>query len=494
MCHVLFIYVNAVFHYYCRISLLMDFPKIFLHFNPQKPIHTLGTAFFTQCPSECKPITKTPTASLAMNKDIKDLSDSMETVEITGNQTIGTLKHIFVDRVFLFTSIIIQKPISKYPVRAILPSRALAFRTYNSRHYNPLNDSNEHLTTEEVKEEEARPATPTEGDPSARAPTPNPPNPASPSTQETTHPTSELTLPVPLVRRERLDSGCSGASSRSCPKDKGERAPLSELARRAKRAKESNSRRDRRRKAAEAKRNMDPASKPGEEKTREGPPPHSVNTGNPPTTNQPTTNPPTNPSTNTATTPSLRTPAEVYGTVNPRVTVHVTGAGDEEGIRRRTIRALLFAPENYSVGQLFTNAGGVSFGVEDDNSVRVVTETLEGAGLTVNIQPIWNRYTFHVPQHYDFLTLEEITEALSQRNGRTVRGPEGLPDNSLRGISVLEEGGEGGSNLPRRVRVWVDVSPEAEQYLAANDYLLRIVDSAVRLRPATNSRSAPDRS
>ena len=56
----------------------------------------------------------------------------------------------------------------------------------------------------------------------------------------------------------------------------------------------------------------------------------------------------------------------------------------------------------------------------------------------------------------------------------------------------MEEGGESGQQ--QRVRAWVDVSPEGEEYLRANDFLLRIVCSAVRLRPASSSHPDPDRS
>ena len=57
---------------------------------------------------------------------------------------------------------------------------------------------------------------------------------------------------------------------------------------------------------------------------------------------------------------------------------------------------------------------------------------------------------------------------------------------------VMEEGGESGQQ--QRVRAWVDISPEGEEYLRANDFLLMIVCSAVRLRPASSSHPALDRS
>ena len=92
------------------------------------------------------------------------------------------------------------------------------------------------------------------------------------------------------------------------------------------------------------------------------------------------------------------------------------GAGVET--RVHIIRALLFPPKDYFVGQLFTATDEVSFGVEDDNSLRVVSEVLEAEGLTVVITPVWNRYTFHVPQQYEFFPMEELVRALITRNSR----------------------------------------------------------------------------
>ena len=56
-----------------------------------------------------------------------------------------------------------------------------------------------------------------------------------------------------------------------------------------------------------------------------------------------------------------------------------------------------------------------------------------------------------------------------------------LPVNSIRAAGVMEEGGESGQQ--QRVRAWVNISPEGEEYLRANDFMLRRVSSAVRLRP-----------
>ena len=95
--------------------------------------------------------------------------------------------------------------------------------------------------------------------------------------------------------------------------------------------------------------------------------------------NNPTTNPPTNPPTNSTPT-SLRSPGEVYGEVNPRFTVTVSRPGAGENATGQILRALLYAPEDYSVGRITQVTDGVTFGVEEDNSLRVMREVLEAEG------------------------------------------------------------------------------------------------------------------
>ena len=205
--------------------------------------------------------------------------------------------------------------------------------------------------------------------------------------------------------------------------------------------------------------------------------------------NNPSTNPPTNTPTNPT---SLRSPDEVYGEVNPRFTVTVSRPGAGEDAIGQIIRALLFVPEDYSVGRITQVTDGVTFGVEEDNSLRVVREVLEADGWGLTITPVWNRYWLYVPNQYQNLPLDELILGFNMRNSQRVRGPEGLPENSIRAVGVMEEGIESGQR--QRVRALVDISPEGEEYLRANDFLLRIVFSAVRLRPATSIHPVIDRS
>ena len=71
-------------------------------------------------------------------------------------------------------------------------------------------------------------------------------------------------------------------------------------------------------------------------------------------------------------------------------TVSRPGAGkDANG---QILRALLFAPEDCSVGWITQVTDGVTDGVEEDNSLRVVREVLEAEGWGLTITSVWNRY------------------------------------------------------------------------------------------------------
>ena len=370
------------------------------------------------------------------------------------------------------------------------------------------------MKTEE--EEEERAATPPAGDSRSRAPTPNSQNPgpvgdnealtrASPTgptlpnvtagiqealpgaypavTNPPNHPPMNLT-PVVSGNQEALTRAYPGTTNnpspnptpegntsasdgrgtpqpRDKPKGKGERDPLSEKARVAKRAKETAKRRVKRQAAAEAKRKNGPAAAP-----------------NPPApNNQPR--------------PTQRTPAEVFGSAVPTHSLAVTRQGAGASAREQISMSLMLADENYTVVTLRPAVDGAVIEVGDGESLRVVTAVLEADGWTVVQSPVWARYSFIIPEDYRRIPLERLVQALLRRNGRGVRGPEGIPDNSIRGVSTAVEGGEG-TGSPQRMRGWVDVSPEAEQYLLANDRLLRTVSSGIRLRPAPRSRPSPD--
>lgn len=136
---------------------------------------------------------------------------------------------------------------------------------------------------------------------------------------------------------------------------------------------------------------------------------------------------------------------------------------------------LLRAPFNYSCRPVWPSPNGATVEVGDDDSAEALTVYLEGKGWTVVQTSIWNRYTFTVPGGYDSIDLHDIdlVEAINDSNHYT----DGMSKDSIRPAGCLEEGDKGSSNLPPRLRVSVDISPEGETYLRSKDMLLRTVAS-----------------
>ena len=64
----------------------------------------------------------------------------------------------------------------------------------------------------------------------------------------------------------------------------------------------------------------------------------------------------------------------------PWFIVYVTRSGAGAETMAQISKALLFAQEDYPVGQIFTATDGVSFSVEDDNSLRVLRNLLKAEG------------------------------------------------------------------------------------------------------------------
>ena len=169
--------------------------------------------------------------------------------------------------------------------------------------------------------------------------------------------------------------------------------------------------------------------------------------------------------------------------MDPKFTLTVTRAGAGDRARGVISMALLFAKKDFTVGPLRSIPDGVTFDVGVDGSIQVVSEVLEADGWTITQSPVWARFSFVVPEDHHCLPLDKLVRALLRRNGREFRGTEGIPDLSIRGVSTAEEGGER-TGTPKRLRAWVDVSPEGEEYLARNAMLLRTTTSGLRLRPA----------
>ena len=183
-------------------------------------------------------------------------------------------------------------------------------------------------------------------------------------------------------------------------------------------------------------------------------------------------------------------PSEVFPSVTePRFEMTITREGAGDRAQGDISFLLLLVPRNYRVGNIRPIADGVIMEMDEEESAGIVTEALEADGWTVQRSAIWARYWFHVPADIAHRPLEDVVRALLVRNGPLTLGQEGIPPGSLRPIGTYLEGREGDAS--RRLRAWVDVSPEAEQFLSANHNLLRTVNSGVRLRPAPRKRPNP---
>ncbi len=200
--------------------------------------------------------------------------------------------------------------------------------------------------------------------------------------------------------------------------------------------------------------------------------------------------PPTNTPRNTnPTTPrtQLRNPSQVYPE-DSRITLRITREGDGAGTAEGLITRELFLLEGeYSLFNMRPIQGGVTANTSTPESERVITDYLRERGWEVVATPLWARYHFAAPTLLRTLPTEDIVRGLILRNRP------GLLPGSLRYVSSRTDGGAGGSE-PQRLRIWVDVSPEAETYLRDHDFLLRTVAAAVRLRPAASNRRHSDRS
>ena len=138
----------------------------------------------------------------------------------------------------------------------------------------------------------------------------------------------------------------------------------------------------------------------------------------------------------------------------------------------------------------------------DQDSAEAVATALRGLNWQVIVTPIWPRYEFVAPALLAGTgpndlgpSLEPLTIVRGLINRNTSFG---LTHDSLRFVSstweeMRGEGERAGQTL-QRLRIWVDVSPEGEEFLRTHANLLRTLSSAVRLRPATRNRQRSDRS
>ena len=176
------------------------------------------------------------------------------------------------------------------------------------------------------------------------------------------------------------------------------------------------------------------------------------------------------------------------GVATHSLTITKAGASDMDG----AVKLALFSCDgDYKISSFrSTGVGQAALDCHGEESVREVTRCLSDQGFVVlPPTPVWERFVFIVPACLSSLPAPVFVANLQKRNRQY-----GLPLCSLRMVSRQAEGNGGSRGGPSRIRIWVDVSPEAIQFLREHDYLLETGMAAVRLKPAPRDRHTSNNS
>ena len=94
----------------------------------------------------------------------------------------------------------------------------------------------------------------------------------------------------------------------------------------------------------------------------------------------------------------------------------------------------------------------------------------------------------------DLSTAQPNPPTAAAQPSNTTRAGLRSPEEVSNTKPTVAEGGEGSAEGTTRRLVWVDVDPDALEYLRSVDFLLRTVSGAVRLREAPRNKRPPKRS
>ena len=193
----------------------------------------------------------------------------------------------------------------------------------------------------------------------------------------------------------------------------------------------------------------------------------------------------------------LTDPDKVFKKGDPLLTLIVTKAEALSDACDHITRLLFVVSHPLKITLLQPTIDGARIEVEDKPSAITIAETLRREGWTVTETDVWNRYQFPVP--FQLSGLENASDGLDPVT--LVRGlisrnvHYGLPLDSIRYVShawetVKVEAADGSTaGARRRMRLWVDVSPQGEVYLVKTGHLLCTLTAAVRLREAPRNRT-----
>ena len=186
---------------------------------------------------------------------------------------------------------------------------------------------------------------------------------------------------------------------------------------------------------------------------------------------------------------------QVFERPDPTATITVTRQGFEGDAHNVAARSLFVITPVFDVLSLRPVPDGARIEVADRTAIDSVRRAMGSQGWTVTLEDIWSRFHFLAPRQLAGLGPDStigqgldpttIVRTLALRNSALW----GLPADSVRyagsNWETAPEEGQGSSGATRRrLRIWVDVSPECEEYLARHGFFMTTLAGAVRLRRA----------
>jgi hypothetical protein len=185
-------------------------------------------------------------------------------------------------------------------------------------------------------------------------------------------------------------------------------------------------------------------------------------------------------------------PAQVFVRPDPTASITITRQGEGGNAHDTAARALFVIRPVFDVLALRPITDGARIEVADRAAIDSIRTTMGPQGWVATVEQIWPRFHFLAPGQLagygpanPGLDASTIARTLALRNTALW----GLPADSVRYAGHTWEAAQGegqGSTgtVRQRLRIWVDVSPECEDYLAQRGFYMTTLAGVVRLRSA----------
>ena len=186
------------------------------------------------------------------------------------------------------------------------------------------------------------------------------------------------------------------------------------------------------------------------------------------------------------------TPAQVFVRPDPTASITITRQGEGGDAHNTAARALFVIRPVFDVLALRPITDGARIEVADRSAIDSIRTAMGPQGWRATVEQIWPRFHFIAPGQLagygpanPGLDASTIVRTLALRNTALW----GLPADSVRYAGHTWEAAQGegqGSTgtVRQRLRIWVDVSPECEDYLAQRGFYMTTLAGVVRLRSA----------